>query len=273
MNMHKIVFTTKPDPKSLPGFWEPGYSPLWQPQEISFESVGPFSDEAFILKNVFTSAECLQLIHFMNQSPNFEEVGVQGMKDQKDERIGSLRTSIWCPDLAQLIWKRIFKHLPAYAFYAENGSPYRATDWWQNYVKDNDWDGSLTAQPRAISPLLRFMKYGNEGQHYAHYDAAFIYPDKKFRSLKSMVVYLTTNENAATRFVKDGQEEIPIWDRKHDDWSRPVKSEEIIATSPCVQGNVLFFDHRICHDVQQYFGKDPRVIIRGDVIYEMCYED
>lgn len=117
------------------------------------------------------------------------------------------------------------------------------------------------------------MKYGHEGQHYAHYDAAYIYPKKEFRSLKSVVIYLTTNQNAATRFIKDGQEKLPIWDRNHDDWNRPVKENEIIATSECIAGNVLFFNHRICHDVQQYMGTDPRIIIRGDLIYEMFLDE
>lgn len=36
------------------------------------------------------------------------------------------------------------------------------------------------------------------------------------------------------------------------------------------KGKILLFNHRECHDVQQYDGAEAtgRIIIRGDVIYE-----
>lgn len=276
--MNKIVYTTKPKPDSLPGFWEPGFSPFEKPKHIKYKELKGFTQgQACILENAFTKTECETLIRFMFQSPNFEPVGVQGMMDKKDEIMGSMRTSIWCPEIAEMIWDRLRIYLPEYEF--GDDAELVATDWWQHIVdpkkgfNPDSGDGYWCASPIAISPLLRFMKYQNEGQHYAHYDASFIYPDHNFRSFKSMVIYLTTNEGAATRFIKDGQQNVPIWERKHEDWSRPVNEDEIIAKSECIQGNVLFFDHRICHDVQQYFGTEDRVIIRGDVIYEMYLDE
>lgn len=276
--MNKIVHTTKPKPDSLPGFWEPGFSPFEKPKRIILQNVGQFKPhEVVVLENVFSKNECETLIRFMHQSPNFEPVGVQGMMDKKDEVMGSMRTSIWCPEVAELIWDRVKSYQPEYEF--DIDAHLVATDWWQKIVNPkkgfnpHGGDGYWCASPVAISPLLRFMKYQNEGQHYAHYDASFIYPDHTFRSFKSMVIYLTTNHGAATRFIKDAQQNVPIWERKHEDWNRPVNEDEIIAKSECIQGNVLFFDHRICHDVQQYFGTEDRVIIRGDVIYEMYLDE
>lgn len=274
--MHRILTTTKPNRDKVPGFWEPHFSPLSEVKKIHVTSLPGFEkQEAMILENVFSHVECQALIQFMNQSPNFEDVGVQGMKDKKDERIGSKRTSIWCPELADFIWRRIGHHIPGTMEFSDRQREFIATDWWQHFVDPtmSYQATSLCAQPIAISPLLRFMKYGHEGQHYAHYDAAYIYPNKEFRSLKSVVIYLTTNEGAATRFIKDGQEKLPIWDRKHDDWDRPVKDNEIIAKSECIAGNMLIFNHRICHDVQQYMGTDPRVIIRGDLVFEMFLDE
>jgi hypothetical protein len=85
-----------------------------------------------------------------------------------------------------------------------------------------------------------------------------------------MVIYLTTNQIGATRFIEDGQKDIPIFDRKHDDWDRKVLSSEVITGSLPEKGKVLLFNHRECHDVEQYDGgeKTGRIIIRGDVIYE-----
>lgn len=281
--MHKIVYTTKPDPSKLPGFWEPGFSPLVPHKEITLKKLSNFeTDQVCILENVFSKYECEKLIAFMKQSPNFEPVGIQGMMNKDDEQMGSMRTSIWCPELAELIFSRITEFLAEDHFeyeFDEKSSFVTATDWWEHNVNIHkkeyypDIDGYWAASPIAISPLLRFMKYENEGQHYAHYDASYIYPKTEFRSLKSMVIYLTNNEGAATRFIKDGQEKLPIWERDHTDWCRPANEDEVIAKSECVQGNILFFDHRICHDVQQYFGDNERVIIRGDLIYEMYLDE
>lgn len=262
--MNPIVYTTKPESNSLPGFWEPTsqYPELSEPPSIKLLK-GLSKDEAFIIENAISPRECNELIRFMNCSPNFEEVGVQGMKDKKDERIGSLRTSIWSPSTAENIWNKINYLLPVV-----HRGVYTATDWYQFLSEKELYEGGLKYLPVAISPLLRFMQYNNGGQHYAHYDASYIYPNYRYRTLKSMVIYLTTNEGAATRFVNDGQESVFIWDRNHDDWSRPVKPEEVIAKSECIAGNILIFNHRLCHDVEHYFGDNKRIIIRGDVVYK-----
>ncbi len=260
--MDKIVYTTKPSPDSLPGFFESKIVP--NIKNIKMVQIdGLMIDEAYILEKFLTQKECQELIDMMNTSDNFEEVGVQGMKDMKDERIGSLRTSIWSPETSEIIWER----LEDWSINV-TGDLDKATDWWQHltYIKHSDFP---LYKPVALSPLLRFMKYENSGQHYAHYDASYIYPDTNYRSLKSVVIYLTTNEGAATRFINDGQQDIPIMDRIHDDWNRPVKSEEIIGKSECIQGNVLIFDHRLCHDVEQYLGDKTRIIIRTDLIYKL----
>jgi hypothetical protein len=263
--MLEIIKSTKPEPNSLPGFWEPNDElvPLL-PKSVTvkeFENID--KDNAIVLENVLSEEECKSLISFMNCSPNFEEVGVQGMKDKKDDRIGSLRTSVWSPKIAEGIWNRIENFLSI-----KWCGKFTATDWYQKneiyYI-----DGDCEAEPIAVSPLLRFMKYSNGCSHNAHYDASFIYPNNpNYRTLKSMVIYLTTNENAATRFIDDKQQNKPIWNRNHDDWNRGVRCDEIIAKSECIAGNVLLFDHRMCHDVEQYFGNKERIIIRGDIIYE-----
>ncbi len=265
--MHSIITSTKPEPNSLPGFWEPNENSV--PSLSKPITLKEFNNidicDAFVLENVLSKEECKTLISFMNTSPNFEEVGVQGMKDKKDDRIGSLRTSVWSPKLANDIWDRIENFLSI-----KYCNQFTATDWYQknNFFDDNFVGGECEAFPIAVSPLLRFMKYSNGGSHNAHYDASYIYPNPNYRTLKSMVIYLTDNENAATRFIDDKQQNKSIWDRNHDDWNRAVKQDEIIAKSECVAGNVLLFDHRMCHDVEQYFGNKERIIIRGDIVYE-----
>ena len=266
--MDKIVHTTKPRPDTLPGFWEPASIPALDFGVTKKQVTGFAESDAVILENALSPETCKSLVDFMGASPNFEDVGVQGMMDKKDVNIGSRRTSVWSPEIAASIWSKI-------AFHLTDVVPDKttATDWWQK-LSVNDRaaidKGLKRYKPVAVSPLLRFMKYGQNGQHYAHYDAGFIYPnDNSYRTLKSMVIYLTTNQGAATRFIKDAQDDVPVWERSHTDWSRPVRSEEVIGKSECVQGNMLLFNHRICHDVQQYLGAETRIIIRGDVVYKL----
>lgn len=268
--MHKIVYTTKPDPKSLPGYWEPKVIPDIDKCITSKKLDGFDTNQAVILENVLNAKDCQSIINLMMSSDNFEEVGVQGMMDKKDEHIGSVRTSVWSPEIAEIIWNKI-RNCSTMFGYTLNCDKYTATDWWQGLTGkelSQAINNKNNYKPIALSPLLRFMRYEKGGQHFAHYDAGFIYPNNKFRTLKSFVLYLTTNDGAATRFIDDKQKDKPIWEREHNDFSRPATEDEIIGKSECIAGNMLIFNHRICHDVEQYLGNQPRMIIRGDIVYE-----
>ena len=56
-------------------------------------------------------------------------------------------------------------------------------------------------------------------------------------------------------------------DRLFEDWKRQAKPEEVVASVRPEKGKVLFFDHRICHDVEKYLGNKSRIIIRGDIVF------
>lgn len=121
------------------------------------------------------------------------------------------------------------------------------------------------------TPLMRFMRYNKSGEHYAHYDAGYFYKDGMHRTLMSYVIYLTTNNSGATRFINDNQMSVPVWDRVHNDWMRRTEENEVIAESQPVAGSILVFDHRLCHDVKQFMPeneKESRIIIRGDILYK-----
>lgn len=114
------------------------------------------------------------------------------------------------------------------------------------------------------------MRYESGGRHCAHYDMGFDYPDRR-RSLMSLVIYLSDvfpGEGGTTRIVDDGQRHVPVWERDHEDWTREVMPSEVTAKVRPGIGDVFFFDHRLCHDVERYEGRRGRVIVRGDVIFE-----
>lgn len=274
MKYHELIKSAKPDLKKLPGGWEPGFSPsLSKDTKTIFPSIhaakaGELPDNvAYVAKSLLTQEDCEKLILFMESSTNFEQVSVQGYKKDsesvKDYKVGSNRTSIWSPGLALQLWEKFKTFVQCRAM-----SDFSSTDWWQGDRSRKNW------RPVGITPLLRFMKYTNGGQHYAHYDAGFIYPDDNYRTLQSIVIYLTSCDNSGrTRFIRDYQENIKVWDRDHNDWSRETKSEVVISSVlPCA-GDALIFDHRLCHDVEKYTEDKPRIIIRADLLFEAYEED
>ena len=85
----------------------------------------------------------------------------------------------------------------------------------------------------------------------------------------SVVFYLSdASGSGATRFVRDGQEGLPARERDVSDWVRDTREDEVIARVYPREGEALVFDHRLCHDVERWDGPGPRVIVRGDVVYE-----
>jgi len=247
----------KPPMEKLPGGWEPTFKiHLNKTSDVKVKT--PYG-RIQIFENMLTSDECDEIVKQFMQSPNFENVSIQGRKDIPDDRIGSIRTTAWCPQMAEEFWDKKLSSM----IFPLDFSDVAQTDWWQGDKTRKKW------KPIGISPMMRFMKYEQEGQHYAHYDAGFIYPNDRYRTLFSMVIYLTTNDKGgSTRFIQDGQDELFTWDRVHEDWTREATDKEVICKSSPIKGNVLIFPHRMCHDVEKYLGDTPRIIIRGDVLFE-----
>jgi len=258
-NLTKLMASTRPDFSKLPGGWEPPFEQipiLWGGLTGRIEHIRDF--DGCLVYQALIPEDCQKLIQLMQQSPNVEKVSVQGRKDVPDDRTGSIRTTIWAPQLALQIWRKIAHLIPP-----RNMNMLSATDWWQGNKNRTKWNSV------GISPMLRFMRYDAGGQHYAHYDAGYIYNDDSTRTLQSIVIYLTTTDKGgATRFICDGQKDLPIWSRNHLDWTREVLPKEVLFRSQPEQGKILIFDHRICHDVELYQGNEPRIIIRGDLVFQ-----
>lgn len=244
---------TKPNKECLPGFWDINENPLIEGgnSKITFQS-----DSILTIENLLSEDTCDALIDLFEKSNISAPVSVNGLKDE-NYGIGSKRASGWSESMADQLSPLIITLLSNL-----NCTESTATDWWQD-GKINEWE------PVAVSPLLRFMKYEKDSEHYSHYDAGYFYQDNIHRTLKSLVIYLTTNKIGATRFIKDEQGNIPVWDRNHDDWNRRANDSEVLFESFPVKGKALIFDHRLCHDVQQYDGAEGyRIIIRADIIYK-----
>lgn len=253
----------EPDMSKVPGGWKPE-TDLKLDESFGSMPVRRLLDDtlkAIVFDNVLSPTDSTKLRELFLNSHIAAPVSIQGRQDVPDDRIGSVRATAWSPYLADQLWNRL-KTNEFFTWPWHIMSDTIATDWWQ--------DGPYRKWvPVGVSPMLRFMKYEKDGQHYAHYDAGYIYPDPHYRTLKSIVIYLTTNEDSgSTRFIKDGQEKLAVWDRDHRDWTRETAEEEILAKSYPKEGSILVFNHRLCHDVETFKGPGDRIIIRGDIIYK-----
>jgi hypothetical protein len=256
MNYQGIIATAKPNLEKVPGGWEPAWSPTLRETNVTVDQQ---QDYFTILKNVIANHDCKELINWMLTAPKLEPVTVQGKDLSVSDDIGSMRATIWTPGLAEQVWKKIEPFLATEVMGEKD-----LTDWWQGDKKRCQW------KPIGVSPMMRCMRYEKGGEHWAHYDAGFIYPNDNYRTLKSVVIYLTTSDvGGSTRFIDDKQADIPVWERDHDDWLRESRDDEVIFKSPSIEGNVLIFNHRVCHDVEVFgdVGRS-RVIIRTDILYE-----
>ncbi|MFT5680226.1 MAG: hypothetical protein ACI8RZ_001132 [Myxococcota bacterium] len=249
----------RPPAGVLPGEWDPPNITLdHPPPTLHREDVHP---HAALLHRALTAADCARLIAAMAASGKASPVSVSGHLDG-DTSLGSVRATAWAPTLAAALWKRIRPGLLGVREMTDT----TPTDW---YALDGRREHRRW-RAVGVGPVLRFMRYESGGRHCAHYDMGFDYPDAR-RSLMSLVFYLTStppHTGGRTRLITDGQEALPMWRRVHDDWIREATNDEVALQIAPHQGSALIFDHRLCHDVEHYTGDVPRIIVRGDVIFE-----
>lgn len=237
---------------------------LWSPEELVFqkysetelETIAPFVHYA---PKLFAQEDCTHLISLFertHQSP----VGVYGVPDGGKTQ-GSLRTLAWSISWREQLWNR----MASFFAFPRKMDAYTPTDWFATPTRTEHrlW------RAITISPLLRFMKYLPGGEHFGHYDMGYDYGDGR-RTLVSFVLFLNDIPMSAggeLRFLHDGQEELPVDQRVFLDWDRRAHAKDIVCSIPSQCGSVVFFDHRLCHDVAPYLGQEARYVLRGDVVF------
>ncbi len=279
----------RPPPGQLPGEWEPAGVTLTTPPRLpETEAVrdptgacaGPV---ASFVPTVLDARDCDRLVQALLHQAPLVPVSVTGHRGVGTQRpgaggarrppagvllaetaaaTGSERGTAWAPALAAELWRRLRPVVPSLRVLG----PLDATDGFGT----DERAGHRAWRVVGLGPVLRFMRYRPGGRHLCHYDAGFDYGDGR-RSLLSMVLFLTDADPAAggaTRFIRDGQEHLPVWQRVHDDWARDAEPHDVLAAVTPSRGGVLLFDHRRGHDVEPWRGPGDRVIVRGDVVYE-----
>lgn len=184
----------------------------------------------------------------------WQAVGLDGKADVPYTEIGNYRLSNYNEAMAANIWTRIQNFFAM--CYSMN--PYTPTDH-DNYPL---W------KPVGVSPLFRYIRYAEGGQLVAHYDETYI-QDDTHRTLMSLVIYLTSNEHGATRFLVDPQANKRMDEMDFSDWDRPGTPDEVSMAIKPVAGTGLIFPHRLLHDSEPLGLDDPeKIIIRTDIMFE-----
>ena len=198
----------------------------------------------------------------MSQAPTIAPVSIQGLMDVTPETTGSWRTTMFNRAMARQL-TQLFQHVDIPKELEMND--YSSTDFWQGDKNRRKF------KFECVSPMLRWMKYLDGGTHFCHFDQGFVYNNDNYRSLMSIVIYLSTNKTGATRIIDDKQGHLPVWDRNHNDWTRETRPDEVLYESYPVAGSMLIFSHRIAHDVQKFVPENEderRIIVRGDLVFK-----
>lgn len=215
-----------------------------------------WGDDITKIENVLIFSEVEAIIEHFEKDSQFYDVGVQGLPS--NTAVGSKRVTVYDEEFAKYLTPKLASHLEPMHM-----NTYDRVDWIsENPDKLNYW------VPIGVSNVFRYMKYppGSPG-HYTHYDAPFKHPDNPLiRTLKSGVVYLTSND-CLTRFIRDGQNDIPFVERDHSDWDRPTLDVEVYRTIGTNKGTAVLFDHQLAHDVSANLDEKERIIIRFDILY------
>lgn len=223
---------------------------------------------AFVVENLVPRDICALLRNELAKN-SWLAVGTDGRANKPYDVIGNYRLSNYNPALAEALWKRLRTLLRFNCTWA--CSAVSPTD---HGIVSDDPLYSESWRPVGVSPLFRYIRYTEGGQLVAHYDETFIESDTR-RTLQSLVIYLTTNERGATRFIRDPQQNFetetftPMHRMDFRDWDRPANEEEVLARSLPIEGSGLIFPHRELHDSEPLREGDPeKIIIRTDIIYE-----
>lgn len=182
------------------------------------------------------------------------EVGIDGIRDhyQEGARVGSFRASAFSQELADRLWARLAA-LPWPATF----SAASFTDW----AQVPHWSAC------GINPLFRFIRYRpGQGELVAHYDAPYV-QDPDHRTLYTLLLYLTSNEEeGATRFVLDSQDEVPLENRDFSDWPRCAHDCEVRLSVSPIAGDALVFEHRLLHDSSPVT-RSEKLVVRSDICF------
>jgi hypothetical protein len=176
---------------------------------------------------------------------------------QQGENIGSYRASSFNEAWADLLWKRIFPLV---------------NDQRTSHLFDAlDIQRACTCRAQGVNPLFRYIYYPPAtGRLIAHYDESYA-QDEHHRTLMTLIVYLTSNHEGSTRFIKDDQHQLPKDQRDWKDWTTNANASDVLLESYPQEGTALLFDHRLLHDSLPLV-QESKLVLRTDIMFHLKYD-
>ncbi len=229
-------------------------APIWRHET---HDIGD-GHEAITIDNLIPASIISVLLQGLRQNA-WQAVGTDGYANKPYDKIGNYRLSNYNEGLADVLWRRIKPLLPE----VRVCNPFTPTD----------HDGHELWRPIGVNPLMRFIRYEDESLLVAHYDGTYAKTETQ-RTLMSLVIYLTSNESGATRFLKDPQAGFAMSDMDFSDWDRVGNDDEVLFSNKPMAGSALLFDHRLLHDGAPYVKavekpwNSEKIIIRTDIVFE-----
>lgn len=243
-------------------------------QDGTSKALEPASSSIVMLERLLARSECVKLVRNIPETA-WVPVGQDGIRANYKpamSALGSFRASTYDETLANSLWNRVRPHLPDTRTFTR--------------AANTDWDQHVTWRPVGVNPLLRFIRYEGECLLVGHYDAPYIWNERR-RTLMSLVIYLENRDLAnpsgwwqesdkeeesvgATRFLNDKQASLPFAQRDFSDWTRPTRPEDVEFVVKPELGKGLMFDHRLLHDAEKIPRRHRKIILRTDIIFEKC---
>lgn len=189
------------------------------------------------IPDLLSQKEVSRLNNFIKEQ-KWIPVGLDGIKEnfKTGDAVGSYRLSIYHEEMAKNLWRRLESI--------------------KDKLADNEWI------PIGVNPLFRVIVYKEGGELVPHYDVPYI-QDSTTMTRRSMVIYLTDNEEGSTDFLKDDQDGL----LQKDFSDRPNYQGKLMTKCMPVSGASLIFDHRILHSVKP-LKNENKIIIRTDIMYK-----
>lgn len=225
-----------------------------------------FGESAALLRNVLGPEVCSELLR---DAGTWQWVpadrhgrfipGPSKKGDEESVAVGSYRTTAYDKEVAQLLWDRLAPLLPNLRT--------------MGGLNQADWDGHHVWRPVGVNPMLRFIRYEAGGLLVPHYDAGYEFQDGRRRTLMSVVFILTPpsqKPGGKTRLLLDPQRCLPSDERVYADYASPAAPRDVLVEVAAGPGDALVFDHRLLHDGSTWHGPGSRILLRTDIIFELC---
>lgn len=204
-----------------------------------------------VFSEILSKNEVLQLKDIYSNGKK-KDANIFGYTNTGEEK-ASNRASLYNIELAEVIWKRIRPHIDLLT---------KAND------PITDWKKGEIYRAVGVNPLFRFIGYSDKGSLVPHYDYSF--EDGGYKTLMSLIIYLTTNETGATRILVEQDRQKNSWNKDLKDLT-PEQAKEFndinVTKIYPNEGKALLFPHHYLHDSEEVI-REEKLIIRTDIVCE-----